>query len=81
MCQISNKIKFCTCEVANTDELVHYWKLLRFNSKRKFDTVGETMLPHYDENFEIGAQTLIKVLNKNSAFDQPIKFQSKDVLL
>ncbi|MFM2394666.1 MAG: hypothetical protein RLZZ546_2648 [Bacteroidota bacterium] len=81
MCQISNKIKFCTCEIKDTDKLDHYWELHRFNPDKDLGLLGETMLPHLDNDFEINSQTLIKVLNENVAFDQPITFQSKDVFV
>ena len=64
MCTVSDKIKFCTCNVGEADILNHYWVLYRHNKDKNELIIGETILPDdfipfYEENKEI----LLKRLN------------------
>lgn len=80
MCIVSDKIKFCTCEVESYDELPHYWLFYRYNKNKEWYVVGSTQMPDdfLKPNYTLNAETFIKRLNEPDAFDKPIKFKSKD---
>lgn len=80
MCIVSDKIKFCTCEVESYDELPHYWLLYRYNKNKEWYILGSTQMPadFLKANYTLNVETFIKRLNEPDAFDKPIKFKSKD---
>lgn len=80
MCIVSDKIKFCTCEVESYDELPHYWLFYRYNKNKEWYVVGSTQMPadFLKPNYTLNVKTFIKRLNEPDAFDKPIKFKSKD---
>jgi hypothetical protein len=81
MCIVSDKIKFCTCEVVSYDELPHYWLLYRFNKNKLWIVEGSADMPIgylIDSQYARNLETFIKRLNEPDAFDKPIKFKSKD---
>jgi hypothetical protein len=80
MCIVSDKIRFCTCEVESYDELPNYWLLYRYNKNKEWYILGSTQMPadFLKPNYTINVETFIKRLNEPDAFDKPIKFKSKD---
>jgi hypothetical protein len=80
MCIVSDKIKFCTCEIESYDELPHYWLLYRYNKNKEWYILGSTQMPadFLKANYTLNVETFIKRLNEPDAFDKPIKFKSKD---
>jgi hypothetical protein len=81
MCIVSDKIKFCTCEVGSFDELPHYWLLYRFNKNKLWIVEGLAEMPAeylINSPYALNVETFIKRLNEPDAFDKPIKFKSKD---
>jgi hypothetical protein len=82
MCEVSDKLKLCTCN-SNIQRLKHYWILYRFiNGKNDF-VVGQAMLP-YSINPEIdklNSKRILHLLNETNAFDADIKPKVKDRLL
>ena len=83
MCAVSNKIKFCTCNVALYEELDNYWLLHRYNKdKPEHIILGDAVIPSEwsDPNFKINNQVLEARLNESDAFDFPIVFKAKDQL-
>lgn len=81
MCEISNKLKLCSC-AKNIDELPHVWELHRFVKGRKVFAVGEAMMPSYiDPKIDnLNRITLIKLVNGPNIFDKPFEFKDKDLL-
>jgi hypothetical protein len=81
MCLVSDKIKFCTCNVGEAHILNHYWILYRHNKDKNELVIGMTILPDdftpfYEENKEI----ISRRLNDTDAFDIPIDFKNRDHL-
>jgi hypothetical protein len=81
MCEISDKIKFCTC---NGETLKHYWVLHRKIENRELYKyyLGSVVEPSKKEKhfFPINNKTLEKRLNEIDVFDVPMNFKNKDVL-
>ncbi len=78
---LSNKIKFCNCNVGEADILNHYWILYRHNKDKNEIFIGmpflpDDFIPFYKENKEL----LSKRLNESDVFDIPIDFKSRDHL-
>jgi hypothetical protein len=82
MCNISNKIKLCSCTNRSVNKLDHYWILHRFNEAKDIIIIGEPIMPYEmpNPNYGINAATLTTRLNDNDAFDIAIKFEEKDQL-
>ena len=82
MCNISNKIKLCSCTNRSVNKLDHYWILHRFNEARDIIIIGEPIMPYEmsNPNYGINVATLKTRLNDNDAFDIAIKFEEKDQL-
>lgn len=82
MCNISNKIKLCSCTNRSVNKLDHYWILHRFNEAKDIIIIGEPIMPYEmpNPNYGINAATLTTRLNDNDAFDIVIKFEEKDQL-
>ena len=80
MCIVSDKIKFCTCEVDSYDELPHYWLLHRFNKNKEWFIDGSADMPadFLKDNYALNCETLKKRLNETDAFDKVIKFKAND---
>lgn len=83
MCSISNKIKFCTCTNDRAVKTGNYWMLFRGDLNGRLMYVGESVLPTsiLDLNFELNRETLLNRLSENDAFDTPIEFKERDVLM
>lgn len=83
MCEVSNKIKFCTCADDNIDieELNNYWVLHRYNKDKNMDVMGEPILPYgLQPMFEINEEILVDILNSTEAFDKKIELKKGDKL-
>lgn len=83
MCEISDKIKFCTCS-SDVENLKHYWVLHRKSAKldeMQF-CVGTYMMPNEKAKafLEINSTTLINRLNESDAFDMNLELKNKDIL-
>jgi hypothetical protein len=85
MCEISTKIKFCSCvsDDVDVDQLNHYWTL---SKKRKSDlmtyVLGLMMLPteNIDPYYQSNVLTLESRLNEPDAFDFDPNFKNGYVL-
>jgi hypothetical protein len=82
MCNISDKLKLCTCSDVNTDHS-HYWVLYRFVKGKKEMTVGEIIMPaHIEPETDTSNQNLLlTLLNTGNVFDEPVNAVNKDLLL
>ena len=83
MCEISDKIKFCTCS-SDVETLKHYWVLHRksANLDEMQFCVGTYMMPNEKAMafLEINTTTLEKRLNESDAFDVHLELKNKDIL-
>jgi hypothetical protein len=83
MCEVSDKIKFCTCS-SDVENLKHYWVLHRKSAYSDVIEicVGTYMMPNEKamEFLEINTTTLIKRLNEADAFDIVLELKNKDIL-
>ena len=83
MCEVSDKIKFCTCaDVENIYELDSYWVLHKFNPGDDDVLIGMMQPPtaFRDPNFKPNRNVILDRLNDGEAFDKPFKFEKKDRL-
>ena len=83
MCEVSDKIKFCTCAVVeNIYELDSYWVLHKFNPGEDDVLIGMMQPPtaFRDPNFKLNRNVILDRLNDGEAFDKPIDFEKKDRL-
>jgi hypothetical protein len=83
MCEVSDKIKFCTCVDDNIDieELNHYWGLHRYNKDKNLIVMGSPVLPdQLNPKFEINAEIVVNTLNTPEAFDKNIELKRGDRL-
>ncbi|RZJ34740.1 MAG: hypothetical protein EOO51_08410 [Flavobacterium sp.] len=81
MCELSDKIKFCTCAAKSTDSLRHYWILHRFNANKEEFTLGMPNFPDeelYLFDHQANKTKLATRLNEPDAFDFDADFRSKD---
>jgi len=81
MCQISQKLKLCTCAGLSSHQK-DYWTLYRFNKEKSVIIVGDIILPAYISKKEndINKRLLVALLNEENVFDIPVELQSKDRL-
>lgn len=83
MCEISDKITFCTCVDANTDiyELEHYWVLHRRNKNKNLIVEGIAIFPAKPQpRYGINEALLLNALNAPDAFDKNIELKRLDRL-
>lgn len=82
MCQISDKIQFCTCANGSIEKLKHYWILHRYSKEKREMCMGSPIMPSdmIDLNFVENQSVLLERLNQADAFDQPMEFKPKDQL-
>lgn len=80
MCEVSEKIKFCTCKNVDVESLKHFWVLYRFEKDSEKDIMGEPVLPtlYRDANVFWNQAVLEERLNENDAFDFEVKFRNRD---
>lgn len=82
MCQVSDKIKFCTCANGPVENLKHYWLLYRYNKDKNDNCMGMPMMPTSmsDLSFEENQATLLSRLNEPDAFDIPLTVKARDII-
>jgi len=80
MCKVSKKLKLCSCEIENTEQLKNYWVLYRF---QKNHLIGQVILPYQkaieieDDNYN--RKHLTKMLNAGNCFGTEIKIEDNDI--
>ena len=81
MCEVSDKLKLCTCS-SDIEELDNYWVLHRFEKDRWVIIMGETMPPsEIDLKVDLkNKELLAKLINEPDVFDKTIKPKEKDRL-
>ena len=83
MCEISTKIKFCTCS-SNVENLKHYWVLHRKIKDKNLRNHVLGLLSGPSEKeldyFLINSATIENRLNESDAFDVNLELKNKDVL-
>lgn len=82
MCEVSGKLKLCTCNATSVEKLKHYWILYRYNREKNNIIIGDFILPYMlDEEMVIkNKAVLLKRLNEEDAFDIDIFPKNKDRL-
>lgn len=82
MCQVSEKIKFCSCATKNAHNLKHYWVWHQYNKEKNLMIVGEVYLPNFivDTHKKINKTTILNRLTETEAFDKVLEFKNKDIL-
>ena len=82
MCQVSNKLKLCTCSATSAMGLKNYWVFHRFIKGRNHFIIGEPMLPttisFKDDTYN--RQLLLQLLNEGNVFDVELNPKEKDRL-
>lgn len=83
MCEVSDKIKFCTCKAKSTERLKNYWVFSRFVEEDDFLLNGLILQPPFvDERMvEMNTAALLKRLNEPDAFDIDLSPKDNDRLL
>ena len=81
MCKISDKLKLCTCNTNNIEDLKNYWILKRLNGQNNC-LVREAFLPaNNGKQLDlINEKTILKMLNGSNCFDIEVLLQEKDIL-
>lgn len=81
MCQVSDKIKLCSCKTKNVEQLKNYWTLNRTGQIIEF-VVGEIFLPaDIDKEInKLNKKTILSLLNKGEIFDIEMQHQENDIL-
>ncbi len=83
MCEVSDKIKFCTCidDTIDIEELNHYWVLHRYNKDKNDIVMGMPVLPNdLHPLFEINEEIVVQTLNTPEAFDKNMELKRRDRL-
>lgn len=82
MCEVSDKLKLCSCAAVNPRDLRHYWILHRFDKGKSTMVVGMFMLPHIlSEEIEVrNKNLLLTLLNQPDTFDKNIIPRQGDLL-
>jgi hypothetical protein len=83
MCEVSEKLKLCTCEVASVGELENYWVLHRLVKGKDQIVVGRSLLrPRLDEDLERWNHLILLArLNEPDTFDVDLEAREGDRLL
>lgn len=80
MCTPTNELRFCTCKLGNKLP-VNYWKLYRYNSKKKMEIMGELSYIFNDPVTKWSIANIILIsLNNSGCFDKDLIFKNRDVL-
>jgi hypothetical protein len=81
MCEISDKLKLCTCK-KDVSKLKYTWHYYRFVGNKEGLIYGEIMAPfHLEEKLEAqNLKTLTALLNDGNIFDVEISPKPKDRL-
>jgi hypothetical protein len=80
MCEISDKIKFCSCSVPSIESLKHYWVFHKIVKGKFLYIIGEPVWPHFlnKEIEKCNKAILLKRVNEIDAFDIQLNPKSKD---
>jgi hypothetical protein len=81
MCQVSDKLKLCSCETKDVERLKHFWVLKRHNGEN-ICIVGIAILPAVigKKANKLNEEVLCKMLNEGNCFDIELKHQQNDIL-
>jgi hypothetical protein len=82
MCKISDKLKFCSCDIDDIYDLEHYWIFYRYEKDKIMRIVG-SMLPPMNiliTTERYNNKSLLILVNDPSSFDVDLKPKSKDRL-
>jgi hypothetical protein len=82
MCEVSDKLKLCSCKTEDVQKLKHYWILQR-PFRRGGPSVMGTVIPPADFGTtleKINVSQIKKQLNENSCFDADIDYKENDIL-
>jgi hypothetical protein len=82
VCELSRKLKLCTCDVGSVAELDHYWVFHRFVEGKNEMVIGRVaMPPKLDAKVEAhNRSVLLARLNESDAFDVDLKPRDGDRL-
>lgn len=82
MCQVSEKIKFCSCATKNPRNLKYYWVWHQYNKDKNEMIVGQFFIPDFsiNTNNEINKKAILNRLSEKDAFDKILDFKNKDIL-
>lgn len=82
MCEISDKIKFCTCKAKSTERLKNYWVFHQYEEGRFDGIMGSCDPPMLmdEQMVQYNEETLLKRVNETDAFDVDLQPKSKDRL-
>ena len=82
MCQVSNKLKLCTCSATSPDKLKNYWVFHRFIKEKDYQVMGSMVGPYTVDAVteKHNKETLLKRVNEADAFDINLNPQPKDRL-
>ena len=83
MCQVSDKMKFCTCSPAERKTLENGWIFHRYVGEKEISILGSTTMPADWTNpklSEINYEMLTKRLNEPDAFDVKLRANELDRL-
>jgi hypothetical protein len=81
MCEVSDKLRLCSCKTQNVEKLKHYWVLNR--PTKRGESVMGTILPPADigeETEKFNINSLRKHLNSGNCFDVELIHQENDIL-
>ena len=81
MCQVSDKIKLCSCKTKDVEQLKHYWVLNR--PKNKDEVMLGDIIPPADigEQLEkLNIHTLRTQLNNENCYDVVLLHEENDIL-
>jgi hypothetical protein len=83
MCEVSHKIKFCTCGTEEISSLKDYWIFYRFNRQKDIMVIGDVMMPYMIDaaTEKVNQEVIQERLNENGAFDVELKAGNNDLLL
>ena len=81
MCEISEKLKLCSCKTKDVEQLKHYWILQRPENRGE-ETLGLILPPADigDDMEKLNIHTLQKQLNSGNCFDVTLDHQENDIL-
>ena len=82
MCEVSNKLKLCTCKTTSAEKLKHYWIFHRYDKEKNNHILGICIMPYMlDEKVEIkNKASLLIRLNEADAFDVDLAPKNRDRL-
>ncbi|GAA4334961.1 hypothetical protein GCM10023184_29430 [Flaviaesturariibacter amylovorans] len=83
MCQVSDKIKFCTCSnLEDINELDNYWVFHTYVKGKNVELVGEPLAPPSLITFDDAhnRRVLLERVNDPGAFDIPLHPKERDRL-